>query len=195
MANRHLLRTVAMQSLFAWDFSGKTDDLGTIIADNVREFAPGVEDATFAAELAEGVATHREDIDTLMQTWAPHWPMEQMTNVDRNVIRLGIYELRYDGGKVPPKVAINEAIELAKTFGGDASGKFVNGVLGAIFKDMLAKGEVTEDGDGAKTEEEEREPQGTATLEEGPRDDAQPAAEEGGDAPDADGDAADEPTP
>ncbi|MDO8425231.1 MAG: transcription antitermination factor NusB [bacterium] len=155
MANRHLLRTVAMQSLFQWDFNGQPDDLPSIVAGNVREFAPGVEDAAFAHDLADGVVQHREEIDAFIQQWAPHWPIEQITNVDRNVIRIGIFELKFGDRQVPPKVAINEAIELAKTFGGDASGKFVNGVLGAIFKDMLAKGEVTDEGDAVEQKEQE----------------------------------------
>lgn len=147
MANRHLLRTVAMQSLFQWDFNGQRDDINAVVATNLTEFAPGVEDSTFAYDGARGVAEHREEIDAMIQQWAPHWPIEQITNVDRNVLRLGIYELKFGKQEVPPKVAINEAIELAKTFGGDASGKFVNGVLGAIFKEMLAKGEATEEGE------------------------------------------------
>lgn len=146
MANRHLLRTVAMQSLFQWDFNGRQPGtLAEITATNVREFAPGVDEANFAYDITKGVAEHLDTIDALIRARAPHWPMEQITNVDRNVIRLGVYELKFSGGLVPPKVAINEAIELAKTFGGDASGRFVNGVLGAIFKDMIEKGEAKDD--------------------------------------------------
>lgn len=146
MANRHLLRTVAMQSLFQWDFNGQAEGaLPQIVAGNLKEFAPGIDDAEFAMKLTTGVVEHREAIDALIQKWAPHWPIDQITNVDRNVIRVGAYELKYGGSEVPPKVAINEAIELAKTFGGEASGKFVNGVLGAIFKDMVERGEATED--------------------------------------------------
>ena len=76
-----------------------------------------------------------KEINSLITKYAPQWPLEQITIVDRNVLRLGIYELKYDPD-IPPKVAINEAIELAKTFGGESSGKFVNGVLGSIFKDL-----------------------------------------------------------
>ncbi|MFH1098601.1 MAG: transcription antitermination factor NusB [Candidatus Uhrbacteria bacterium] len=154
MANRHLLRTVAMQSLFQWDFNGKTEgSLPGIVEFNIKEFAPGVEDVAFARELVKGIEDHLPEIDALIQQWAPHWPLEQLTNVDRNVIRLGAYELKFAGGHVPPKVAINESIELAKTFGGDASGKFVNGVLGAIFKDMVEKGEATDEADGKRESE------------------------------------------
>ncbi|MBI4434016.1 transcription antitermination factor NusB [Candidatus Uhrbacteria bacterium] len=144
MANRHLLRTVAMQSLFQWDFHGRQGVLPDIVTQNVQEFAPGIDDPSFAFEVTKGVIERLEPIDALIQQWAPHWPIDQITNVDRSVIRLGVFELKYAGGGVPPKVAINEAIELAKTFGGDASGRFVNGVLGAIYKDMLEKGEVVE---------------------------------------------------
>lgn len=150
-----------MQSLFQWDFNGRQlGALHTITASNIQEFAPGVEEENFAFDITKGVEEHLKAIDALIVKWAPHWPLEQITNVDRNVIRLGIYELKFSGGQVPPKVAINEAIELAKTFGGDASGKFVNGVLGAIFKDMIEKGEATEEtANERKQREEEAKPE------------------------------------
>ena len=159
-----------MQSLFQWDFNGlQAGALPAILAENAKEFAPGVEDLVYAQEVIRGVEEHRADIDALIQQWAPHWPIDQITNVDRNVLRLGIFELKFDGGKVPPKVAINEAIELAKTFGGDASGKFVNGVLGAIFKDMVEKGEATEGGDERKVDESAEVP---PSIDSAPEDDA-----------------------
>ncbi|MDO8599445.1 MAG: transcription antitermination factor NusB [bacterium] len=156
MANRHLLRTVAMQSLFQWDFNGRPDTIADITTTNLQEFASGVDESTFAFEITKGVTEHLEEIDALIQQWAPHWPIEQITNVDRNTIRLGIYELKFSGGQVPPKVAINESIELAKTFGGDASGRFVNGVLGAIYKDMIEKGEATEEPVAAEKKEKRK---------------------------------------
>lgn len=104
---------------------------------NVTEFAPGMDDVGFVFELTQGVEKNMAEIDKLIVQSAPDWPLEQITNVDRNVLRLGIYELRFaKADDVPPKVAINEAIELAKTFGGVSSGKFVNGVLGTIYKKM-----------------------------------------------------------
>ena len=104
---------------------------------NIREFAPGMEDTDFIYDLVLGVQKHLLEIDQLITASAPDWPLEQITNVDRNVLRLGIFELTFSHAKdVPPKVAINEAIELAKTFGGVSSGKFVNGVLGTIYKKM-----------------------------------------------------------
>lgn len=146
-----------MQSLFQWDFNGRQPgSLATITDANIREFAPGVDEANFAYEITKGVEANLETIDALIRSRAPHWPMEQITNVDRNVIRLGVYELKFSGGLVPPKVAINEAIELAKTFGGDASGRFVNGVLGAIFKDMIEKGEAKDEPEPEKPKKESK---------------------------------------
>lgn len=138
MANRHLARSIAMQSLFEWDFGGRKDkEADKIIAHNVKEFAPGLEDDKFIRELVEGVLKNREKIDSIIEKAAPEWPLEQVAIVDRNVLRLGLYELLFGNRKeVPPKVAINEAIELAKTFGSDSSGKFVNGVLGTVYREI-----------------------------------------------------------
>jgi len=138
MANRHLCRSIALQSLFEWDFRGKKKgQLKEIVKHNVDEFAPGIDSADFVFDLVIGTKDNLKEIDKLIVEAAPDWPLEQITNVDRNVLRLGIFELRYAKAEdVPPKVAINEAIELAKTFGGASSGKFVNGVLGTIYKEM-----------------------------------------------------------
>jgi N utilization substance protein B len=138
MANRHLSRSLALQSLFTWDFRGqKKGELPDIAAYVVKEFAPGMEDTSFIDTMLYGVLKHQTAIDKLIVASAPDWPLEQITTVDRNVLRLGIYELKFaEAADVPPKVAINEAIELAKTFGGASSGKFVNGVLGTIYKKM-----------------------------------------------------------
>ncbi len=138
MANRHLSRSVAMQSLFEWDFHGRTAPaLKPIIQHNIQEFAPGMDDASFIYDLAQGVSDHVTEIDELIRTMAPDWPLESITTVDRNILRIGIYELKFGNAPdVPPKVAINEAIELAKSFGGASSGKFINGILGAIYKSM-----------------------------------------------------------
>lgn len=138
MANRHLSRSIALQSLFAWDFIGQRDsELKNIIRYNVAEFAPGLTDADFIYDLVLGVQKNVRDIDQLVTAAAPDWPLDQITTIDRNILRLGIYELKFANSQdVPPKVAINEAIELAKTFGGTSSGKFINGVLGTIYKQM-----------------------------------------------------------
>ena len=138
MANRHLQRSVAMQSLFEWDFQGRHDEqMKEIMVRNQEEFAPGIEDYAFATQIVEGILAKRETIDRLIEKCAPEWPLEQVTVVDRNILRLGIYELLFGNyDEVPPKVAINEAIEIAKTFGGESSARFVNGVLGTIYREM-----------------------------------------------------------
>lgn len=150
-----------MQSLFEWDFLGKQDDHARdILKHNIAEFAPGLEDTIFAEHLMEGTLRERATIDKLIEKCAPEWPLEQVTVVDRNVLRLGIYELMFGNyEEVPPKVAINEAIELAKTFGSDASPRFVNGVLGTIYREMgePMKDDVSQNhkhGEGAHPKEE-----------------------------------------
>ncbi len=140
MSNRHLLRSIAMQSLFQWDFMGQPSAIiPALIQQNVDEFAPGTKDSEFALELVDGVIKHQPEIDDLIQRFAPQWPIDQITIVDRNILRLGTYELQFSE-TIPAKVAINEAIELAKSFGGQSSGRFVNGVLGAMYKELVAKG-------------------------------------------------------
>lgn len=134
MAKRHLAREIIMQSLYQWDFRERpTGVLPAIIEQNIEEFGAGLDDTkTFISESIEGVMEHIDDIDALIAEYATNWPMEQMTLVDRNILRLGVYEMQYNED-IPPKVAINEAIELAKAYGGPSSGKFINGILGAMF--------------------------------------------------------------
>ncbi|NOY35431.1 MAG: transcription antitermination factor NusB, partial [bacterium] len=136
MANRHLSRSIALQSLFEWDFGGCDDSkIKGILKRNLEEFAPGLDETDFAVKLVEGVIKNRKKIDKIIEKAAPEWPLDQISIVDRNVLRLGLYELLFGSRKeVPFKVAINESIELAKTFGGDSSGKFVNGVLGTVYR-------------------------------------------------------------
>lgn len=137
MANRHLSRSIVLQSLFEWDFSGKPEGLKAIVDRNMAEFAPGHTDGPFMYNLAETVQRKQQLIDEIITKAAPEWPIEKISNVDRSVLRMGLAELLFgDREQVPPKVAINEAIELAKTFGGENSGKFVNGVLGAVYKEI-----------------------------------------------------------
>jgi len=149
MANRHLQRSVAMQSLFEWDFQGcPKKGVEEIIDRNVKEFAPGMEEFEFVKSLVAGTLGKKSQIDALIEKCAPEWPLEQVTIVDRNILRLGIFELMFGNyEEVPPKVAINEAIELAKTFGGESSARFVNGVLGTIYREM---GEPMKDDEGKK---------------------------------------------
>ena len=138
MASRHLSRSVAMQSLYEWDFKGRHDEmLPEILEHNIKEFATGVDDPSFIAQLVKGVIDHIAELDKIIEKAAPQWPLEQIAIVDRNVLRLGLCELLFGNREeVPPKVAINEAIELAKSFGGDSSGKFVNGVLGTVYREI-----------------------------------------------------------
>lgn len=142
MSNRHLSRTIAMQTLFCWDFYGKKEEnLDEIISRNFSQFAPKFDDHGFVKELVRGVTDNLPEIDKYISKYATEWPLEQITIVDRNILRIGVYEMIFDK-EIPAKVAINEAIEIAKTFGGDSSGKFVNGVLGAIYKDVGEKQEL-----------------------------------------------------
>ena len=139
MASRHLARSIAMQTLYEWDFSGMKKDIEKLIEKNIKEFGPGLEDVNkdFIRTLTHGVLKRRSSIDQIITKAAPEWPLEQITMVDRNVLRLGLFELLYGNrDEVPPKVAINEAIELAKNFSGESSGKFVNGVLGTVFREL-----------------------------------------------------------
>ena len=136
MTNRHLSRTIAMQTLYLWDFNGLDEkDLDRVIATTLKEFAPGFDDGDFSKKTAHGVVKHRAEIDAYIVKYAPEWPLEQITTVDRNIMRLGIYEMLFTSD-IPERVAINEAIEIAKAYGGESSGKFINGVLGAIYKNI-----------------------------------------------------------
>lgn len=127
-----------MQSLYEWDFKGRKDkDLPEIVERNIKEFASGIDDPTFIHNLVDGIIEHIKELDKIIEKAAPQWPLEQIAVVDRNVLRLGLYELLFGNrDEVPPKVAINEAIELAKSFGGESSGKFVNGVLGTVYREI-----------------------------------------------------------
>ena len=156
MASRHLSRSIAMQSLYEWDFWGRDDSkLEGIIEASIKEFGPGLEDTSFIHELISGVMEHLDKINEIIEKCAPEWPLEQVTIIDRNVLRIGIYELLWGKrDEVPPKVAINEAIELAKNFGGESSGRFINGVLGTIYREI---GEPGKDETSKKDEVKEEE--------------------------------------
>lgn len=138
MANRHLSRSVAVQALFEWDFNGNgKKDIEEILKRDISEFAPGIDDIGFANKLSLGVVREKEKLDKIIEKAAPEWPISQISVVDRNILRLGLFELLFGNRKeVPPKVAINEAIELSKAFGGDSSSRFVNGVLGTVYKEL-----------------------------------------------------------
>lgn len=138
MANRHLSRSIVLQSLYEWDFGKKSpEDAFDVFKRNAEEFAPGMSDFAFMDKLLRGVLGKQPELDTIISKAAPDWPIEKISVVDRNILRLGLYELLFsDRKEVPAKVAINEAIELAKNYGSDTSSKFVNGVLGAVYKEI-----------------------------------------------------------
>src|SRR3989344_684732 len=137
MATRHLVRTVILQSLYEWDFFDQKRDIVAILERNLEEFAPGIDEPEFAWKILKGVIDHLKQIDQVITKAAPEWPLEKIAIIDRNILRVGLYELLYaDHEEVPPKVAINEAIEMAKSFGGPSAGRFINGVLGTIYRTM-----------------------------------------------------------
>lgn len=138
MANRHLSRSIVLQTLFEWDFKGYPQEgITEMLERNEGEFAPGNEDLAFMEKILGYVVGKREIIDQIIEKAAPEWPIEKINAVDRSILRLGLGELLFgDHAEVPPKVAINESIELAKTFGGDSSSRFINGVLGAVYKEI-----------------------------------------------------------
>jgi N utilization substance protein B len=138
MANRHLARSVVLQTLFEWDTTDATaNDVPEMLARNIEEFGGEETDKAFMEQLIQGVLAKQSDLDLVIEKAAPDWPLDKIAPVDRNILRIGLFELLFaDRTQVPAKVAINEAIELAKIFGGDSSGRFVNGVLGAVYKEM-----------------------------------------------------------
>ena len=131
-----------MQTIFEWDFRGQPSaGLPAILDQNIKEFGVGLGDEKqFSSDIINGIIDHLKEIDEIIVKYAPNWPLEKITVMDRNILRIGIWEMKFNP-EVPPKVAINEAIELAKSYGGPASGKFVNGVLGSLYKDMYPNGE------------------------------------------------------
>ena len=137
-SNRHLGRIISLQSLYEYEFRIKagdaTADIDTITAKNIEPYDKALGDTEFVFELTNGVADHMAELDDQLRPLAPEWPIDTIAAVDRNTLRIGLYELQL--GKVPPKVAINEAVELAKAFGSDNSSRFVNGVLGTAFTQL-----------------------------------------------------------
>jgi len=127
-----------LQSLYEWDFYHRKNDLPTVLERNLTEFAPGIDEPDFAWRILKGVIEHMEEIDAIITRAAPEWPLEKIAIIDRNILRIGLYELLYaDREEVPPKVAINEAIEIAKSYGGPNSARFVNGVLGTVYREVV----------------------------------------------------------
>ena len=140
-SNRHLGRIVALQSLYEYEFrvgsEDVTADIDEILGRNLQRYESAIDDKKFVEELVKGVIAKQADLDDKIQPIAPDWPIEQIARVDRTILRMGLYELLHLAKVVPPKVAINEAVELAKAFGSDNSSKFVNGVLGTAYRTLI----------------------------------------------------------
>lgn len=140
-SNRHLGRIVALQTLYEFEFRTQSEDTSVdvkeILARNLARYETAIDDTKFVEVLVKGVLKEQADIDLKIQPIAPDWPIEQIARIDRNILRMGIYELLHQADVVPPKVAINEAVELAKAFGSDNSSKFVNGVLGTAYRTLV----------------------------------------------------------
>lgn len=140
MANRHLMRSVAMQTLYQIDVADiwGRDDLWDIVQESLHRLSEGIEDTSYIKEVISGVLKNRTEIDETITKYATGWVVDTIAPVERNILRLAIYELNYYNDQdIPPKVAINEAIELSKVFSGPAAGKFVNGILGGLYKDKV----------------------------------------------------------
>ncbi|MDP3947657.1 MAG: transcription antitermination factor NusB [bacterium] len=140
MATRHLARTIVLQSLYEWEFYNKRHEFPKIVLRNMHEFAPEIDEPDFLWRIANGILEHMPELDAIIENAAPEWPIAQISPVDRNALRIGLFELLYaDPNEVPPKVAINEAIEVAKNYGGPNSGRFINGVLGTVYRELAAQ--------------------------------------------------------
>lgn len=144
-SNRHLGRIVALQSLYEYEFRTQCEDasvnIDEILDRNLGRYEEAIEDKSFVTDLTHNVIAETANLDEKLQPIAPDWPLEQIARVDRTVLRLGLYELLFLGDKVPPKVAINEAVELAKAFGSNNSSKFINGVLGTAYRTLVEENE------------------------------------------------------
>ena len=147
-SNRHLGRIVALQSLYEYEFRKESEDdsadIKEILSRNLERYETAIDDTKFVETLVNGVLKEQSAIDEKIQPIAPDWPIDQIARIDRNILRIGVFELLHQADVVPPKVAINEAVELAKAFGSDNSSKFVNGVLGTAYRTLI---EGAENGD------------------------------------------------
>ena len=140
-SNRHLGRMIALQTLYEYEFRVQSEDKwansSEILKRNLERYKSSIDDFSFIEKLVNGVIELQLKLDEQLAPLAPDWPIEQISRIDRTVLRLGVYELVYSDEKVPYKVVINEAVELAKSFGSDNSGKFVNGVLGTAYRTLV----------------------------------------------------------
>ncbi len=146
-SNRHLGRIIALQSLYEQEFRLDCEDsrfdMAEVLARNIRRYSEMVDDREFIERLVKGVNAHQQELDDVLQPVAPDWPIAHIARMDRIVLRIGVYELLHEKD-VPPKVVINEAVELAKAFGGENSSKFVNGVLGTVLRNKEEADKPTE---------------------------------------------------
>ncbi len=156
MGSRHLSRSIAVQTLYELDFlQDKAPTLDEIVGRNVEEFGPDLKDVEFAKRLVQNTLAHKDEADAIIVKAAPEWPLDKINLVDRNILRMGLYELIWGNHQeVPERVAIDEAIELAKEFGGESSGKFINGVLGTIYREMGNMNQTNENHEEAKNQTE-----------------------------------------
>jgi len=148
-SNRHLGRIVALQTLYEFELRNESKDhsadVDEILDRNISRYEEAIDDKNFVKDLVQGVLKKEKELDSKIQPIAPDWPIDQIARIDRNILRLGLFELLFKAKEVPPKVVINEAVELAKAFGSDNSSKFINGVLGTAFRQFV------EEADGTKT--------------------------------------------
>ncbi len=144
-SNRHLGRIVALQTLYEYEFRAQSNDTSADVRDilsrNLERYEEAIEDTGFVEAIVDGVVASSADLDAVIQPVAPDWPIEQIARIDRTILRIGVFELLHRADVVPPKVAINEAVELAKSFGSDNSSKFVNGVLGTVYRSLAEDAE------------------------------------------------------
>lgn len=140
-SNRHLGRIIALQTLYEFDFrqasADASADLNEILQRNLERYDETIDDKAFVTELTKGVEKDKDRLDAIIQPIAPEWPLSQIARIDLVVLRIALYELTTLTDQVPPKVAINEAVELAKAFGSDNSSKFINGVLGTAYRTLI----------------------------------------------------------
>ena len=140
-SNRHLGRIVALQTLYEFEFRTQSADTSVdvdeILDRNLARYESAIDDKGFVGTIVKGVIETQADLDAKIQPMAPEWPIDQIARIDRNILRIGLYELLHQADVVPPKVAINEAVELAKAFGSDNSSKFINGVLGTAYRTLV----------------------------------------------------------
>lgn len=148
-SNRHLGRIISLQSLYEYEFRSKAGDANAgidhIVAKNIIPYEKALGDTEFVYRLSRGVVEKTPELDAELSPLAPEWPLDTIAAIDRNVLRIGLYELKYCADSVPPKVAINEAVELAKAFGAENSSKFINGVLGSAFKKLGLKADSSDE--------------------------------------------------